>query len=203
MVGQGSLLFVRADQQAHDTGADIAQIVARAATSGHPGRPVRSPSLPQLRAKRRRRSPAVVDPEAGGFDQIGVFQKLPVRQENAGLRFPGALTDGAVKFFQFGARPVDRVVEVGGFRPRIHGKLLDDGLRVFAKLINGRDGDAGCCGDATDQSRLILYLRGCRIRVGSGVEGHGWGASLLPLPILRQRHSGEFRWPWPHPGHRW
>ena len=98
----------------------------------------------------------MVDPEAGGFDQVGVFQKLPVGQENAGFRLPGALADGAVKFLQFGARPVDGMIKVGALSPRIDGMLLDDGLRAFAKLVNRCDGDAGCGGDATDQSRFIL-----------------------------------------------
>ena len=158
--GRGACSFVRADQQAHDAGADIAQVIGPCRQQGiaEGGQFVR-PLLHGFAPCEGGALVIVVDPEAGGFDQVGVFQKLPVSQENAGFRLPGALADGAVKFLQFGARPVDGMVKVGAFRLRIHGMLLDDGLRAFVKLVNRCDGDAGCGGDATDQPRLILYFQ--------------------------------------------
>ena len=131
------LLFAGADQQAHDASADIAKIVGPCRQQGIvEGGQFGRPLLQGFAPCEGRAFLVVVDPEAGGFDQVGVFQELPVGQEDAGFRLAGALVDGAVKFFQFGARPVDRMVQVGALRLRIDGMPLDDGLRVFAKLIN-------------------------------------------------------------------
>ena len=180
VVGQGDCPFVGADQQAHDAGADIAKIVGPRRQQGivEGGQFVR-PLLHCFAPREGGALVVVVDPEAGGFDQVGVFQELPMGQEDAGFRLAGALVDGAVKLFQLGARPVDRMVQVGALRLRIDGMPLDDGLGAFAKLVDGGDADAGCGGDAMDQPRLILYFldSGCREQAVQARRVRSGGAS--------------------------